>query len=89
MTYKQPQEIAEEISALISGDCFSDIFTRVAFSTDASIYQIIPLCVVAPKNANDVAAVVKYAYRMIYLLQRAGRAAVLQANHCPAALCLI
>ena len=63
MTYKQPQEIADEISALIKGDCFSDIFTRVAFSTDASIYQIVPQCIVAPKNTDDVAAVVKYAYQ--------------------------
>jgi anaerobic glycerol-3-phosphate dehydrogenase C subunit len=61
MTYKQPQEIADEISSLIAGDCFADIFTRAAFSTDASIYQIIPLCVVAPKKADDVAAVVRYA----------------------------
>ena len=63
MEYKRPQQIADELSAQISGDCRSDIFTRVAFSTDASIYQIIPLCVVAPKDTNDVAAVVKYAYQ--------------------------
>lgn len=63
MTYKQPQEIAEEISRLITGDCLSDIFTRVAFSTDASVYQIVPLCVVVPKSAHDVAAVVRYAYQ--------------------------
>jgi anaerobic glycerol-3-phosphate dehydrogenase C subunit len=59
-----PKRIADELSRLIKGDCFPDIFTRVAFSTDASIYQIIPLCVVAPKNdADDVAAVVKYAHQ--------------------------
>ena len=63
MEYKRPQQIADELSAQISGDCRSDIFTRVAFSTDASIYQIIPLCVVAPKNVSDVATVVKYAYQ--------------------------
>src|SRR4030042_5048165 len=61
MTYKQPKEIADELSQLIKGDCLPDIFSRVVFSTDASIYQIIPLCVVAPKDAEDVAAVVKYA----------------------------
>jgi FAD/FMN-containing dehydrogenase/Fe-S oxidoreductase len=63
MTYKQPQEIAKELSPLISGECFADIFTRVAFSTDASIYQIIPLCIVAPKNADDVVAVTRYAHQ--------------------------
>ncbi len=58
-----PQQIAKEISRLISGDCLSDIFTRVAFSTDASIYQIIPLCIIAPKSTDDVVAVVKYAHQ--------------------------
>ncbi|MGB8226598.1 MAG: anaerobic glycerol-3-phosphate dehydrogenase subunit C [Sedimentisphaerales bacterium] len=61
MTYKQPQEIADQLSRLIKGECLADIFTRVAFSTDASIYQIIPICIVAPKNIEDIAAVVQYA----------------------------
>ena len=50
-----------ELAELISGDVAFDIFTRAAFATDASIYQILPMCVIAPKDANDVAAVVKYA----------------------------
>jgi anaerobic glycerol-3-phosphate dehydrogenase C subunit len=62
MTEKS-RKIADELSQLITGDCFPDIFSRVVFSTDASIYQIIPLCVVAPKDAEDIAAVVKYAGR--------------------------
>jgi FAD/FMN-containing dehydrogenase/Fe-S oxidoreductase len=61
MTYKQPQEIADQLSRLIKGDCFPDIFTRVAFSTDASIYQIVPICIVVPKSTEDIAAVVQYA----------------------------
>ena len=56
-----PKRIGEELSRLIKGDCFPDIFTRVAFSTDASIYQIVPICIVAPKNTDDIAAVIKYA----------------------------
>jgi anaerobic glycerol-3-phosphate dehydrogenase C subunit len=63
MTYKQPQEIANELSRLIKGECFPDIFTRVAFSTDASIYQIVPICIVVPKSTEDIAAVVQYAYQ--------------------------
>jgi FAD/FMN-containing dehydrogenase/Fe-S oxidoreductase len=61
--FSNPNRIASELSRLIAGDCFADIFNRVAFSTDASIYQIIPLCVVAPRNADDVAIVVKYAHQ--------------------------
>lgn len=58
------QKIAVELGAVISGgggDVLVDIFNRVAYSTDASIYQIVPLCVVQPRNATDVAAIVKYA----------------------------
>ncbi|MFA6426000.1 MAG: anaerobic glycerol-3-phosphate dehydrogenase subunit C [Phycisphaerae bacterium] len=61
MNTKQPQRIADELSPLLKGECFADIFTRVAFSTDGSIYQIIPLCIVAPANTDDIAIVVKYA----------------------------
>jgi anaerobic glycerol-3-phosphate dehydrogenase C subunit len=61
MLHKNSQQIADELSRLISGECMSDIFTRVAFSTDGSIYQIVPQCVAAPKNTEDIAAVIKYA----------------------------
>jgi FAD/FMN-containing dehydrogenase/Fe-S oxidoreductase len=61
MADKNPQQISDKLSRLIGGDCFADIFTRVIYSTDASIYQIIPQCVVMPKNADDICAAVKYA----------------------------
>jgi len=34
---------------------------RIAYSSDASIYQIVPSCVVYPRDAEDIASVVKYA----------------------------
>jgi anaerobic glycerol-3-phosphate dehydrogenase C subunit len=34
---------------------------RSAYSSDASIYQIVPSCIVYPRDAQDVAAVVRYA----------------------------
>ena len=58
------QKIAAELGGVISGgsgDVLVDIFNRVAYSTDASIYQIVPLCVARPGNTADVAAIVKYA----------------------------
>jgi anaerobic glycerol-3-phosphate dehydrogenase C subunit len=58
---KDSEQIAKDLLALISGDCYADIFNRVAYSTDGSIYQIIPQCIVAPKTTEDVAAVIKYA----------------------------
>lgn len=57
-----PERIASDLAAIVRGDVFADILQRVAFSTDASIYRIVPKCVVAPRDRDDVAAVVKYAH---------------------------
>jgi len=61
MTSKAPTERAAELARDIQGDVFADIINRVAFSTDASSYRIVPQCVVAPRDVADVAAVVRYA----------------------------
>ncbi len=58
---KDPTQIAVDLSDRIRGDAFADIIHRVAFSTDASSYRIVPQCVVAPRDSDDVAAVVRYA----------------------------
>ncbi len=55
------EQIGADLSGLVKGDVRVDIFSRIAFSTDASIYQIMPQCVVSPVNTADVAAVVRYA----------------------------
>ena len=55
------EQLAKQLGRIIKGDVLVDVFNRVAFSTDASIYQIVPTCVVAVRDAGDVAAVVKYA----------------------------
>ncbi|RKY09494.1 MAG: hypothetical protein DRP66_02105 [Planctomycetota bacterium] len=55
------EQIAQDLAGLVRGEVGVDIFSRIAFSTDASIYQIIPQCVVAPMDTADVVAVVKYA----------------------------
>jgi len=56
-----PEHIASELSRIISGDVFTDILHRAAYSTDASIYRIVPQCVVMPRDAGDIAAVIRYA----------------------------
>ncbi|MEJ2702030.1 MAG: FAD-linked oxidase C-terminal domain-containing protein [Sedimentisphaerales bacterium] len=58
---KGPDQIAADLTKVVRGDVFADILHRAAYSTDASIYRILPQCVVAPRDAGDVAAVVKYA----------------------------
>ena len=55
------EAIGADLAGLVRGDVHVDIYSRAAFSTDASIYRILPQCVVAPKDAADIVAVVKYA----------------------------
>ncbi len=56
-----PEQIASDLAKVVRGDVFADILHRAAYSTDASIYRIVPVCVVAPHHSGDVTAVVKYA----------------------------
>ncbi len=53
--------IADALQGKVKGDVFTDVLHRAAYSTDASIYRVLPVCVVAPKDAEDVAVVVRYA----------------------------
>jgi len=61
MTQKQPSQIAADLTKLVGGDVFADIIHRVAYSTDASSYRIVPQCVVAPRDVRDIVAIVRYA----------------------------
>ena len=61
MTQKEPSQIAADVTKLVRGDVFADIIHRVAYSTDSSSYRIVPQCVVAPQDVQDVVAVVRYA----------------------------
>ncbi len=56
-----PEQIASDLAKVVLGDVFTDILHRAAYSTDASIYRIVPACVIAPHDSGDIAAVVKYA----------------------------
>jgi FAD/FMN-containing dehydrogenase/Fe-S oxidoreductase len=51
----------DDLAGHIKGDVFTDILHRAAYSSDASIYQIVPAAVVCPRDAEDIAAVVRYA----------------------------
>jgi len=58
----EPEKVAADLAAVVRGDVFADILHRVAYSTDASMYRILPQCVVAPRDGADVVAVVRYAH---------------------------
>ena len=59
--HEKPAKVAADLAEVIRGDVFADILHRAAYSSDASIYQIVPGCVVMPRDTADVVAVVKYA----------------------------
>jgi len=58
---EEPEKIAADLAKVVRGDVFADILHRAAFSSDASIYQIVPVCVVAPRYGEDIVAVVEHA----------------------------
>lgn len=60
---EQIREYAERLRPDFSGEIRTDRFTRLLYSTDASIYQIEPRAVLIPRNHDDVAAALSLACR--------------------------
>src|SRR4051794_19068932 len=53
--------LAARLGEVVRGEVRFDAFTRGRYSTDASIYQIEPIGVALPRDADDVAAAIKLA----------------------------
>ncbi len=53
--------IARDLRSLLRGDVEFDPISRRLYATDAGLSQIVPLGVVAPRDAEDVARLVGYA----------------------------
>src|SRR3972149_12330471 len=65
--------IAEELRSRIEGEVRFDRYSRILYSTDASIYQIEPIGAVIPRHAGDVEEVVRLAAReRVPVLPRGG-----------------
>ena len=45
---------------LIEGDFYTDISTRMIYSTDASVYREIPMAVARPKTVEDIRKLIEY-----------------------------
>src|SRR5438309_1795166 len=58
---QQLGRIRDDLQGIIKGDLHFDEVTRSLYSTDASIFQVKPLGVVAPRDEEDVQALVRYA----------------------------
>ena len=59
----ESRELVEELRRDVAGEVRFDRMSRVLYSTDASIYQIEPIGVVIPRDADDVVAVIEAANR--------------------------
>ena len=65
--------LAESLDELVKGEVRFDSYTRRLYATDASIYEVLPIGVVKPKDTEDVADVVEYCFeRDIPVLPRGG-----------------
>jgi FAD/FMN-containing dehydrogenase/Fe-S oxidoreductase len=53
--------VHEDLKGIVKGDLLFDDISRVLYSTDASVFEVMPLGVVAPRDEDDVRALVLYA----------------------------
>src|SRR5262249_24698142 len=66
-------DLERELRRRVEGDVRFDTYSRLLYSTDASMYQMEPIGVVIPRHAADVQAVVEVAnHRATPLLPRGG-----------------
>ena len=66
-------DLARELEGEVQGEIRFDQVSRLLYSTDASIYQILPLGVVLPRSEEDVVATVEIARRRgVPVLPRGG-----------------
>src|SRR5499426_4507566 len=66
-------EIEAELKKRIEGDIRFDRYSRLLYSTDASMYQIEPIGVVVPRHKGDVQAVIEVANKFnVPVLPRGG-----------------
>ncbi len=56
-----PKTIEMDLKNRVKGDVAIDDITRNFYSTDASVYRIVPSCVVYPKDKEDVKKAIMYA----------------------------
>ena len=67
------RDLEEMLRQRVAGEVRFDPFSRVLYSTDASIYQMEPVGVVIPRNKDDVLAVMEVARdNRVPVLARAG-----------------
>ncbi|MCB0151259.1 MAG: FAD-binding oxidoreductase, partial [Caldilineaceae bacterium] len=54
-------DFLNDLRPRVAGDLRSDIYTRTLYSTDASLYQVMPYGVLFPRHADDMQAAIEAA----------------------------
>jgi FAD/FMN-containing dehydrogenase len=66
-------DLEHDLRRVVEGDVRFDRFSKLLYSTDASMYQVEPIGVVVPRHAGDVQAVIEVANRQnVPVLPRGG-----------------
>lgn len=66
-------ELAKRLRKETSGEVMTDMASRGRYATDASIYQAMPVAVLVPKTAEDIAAAIQIASELnVAVLPRGG-----------------
>src|ERR1700736_4492690 len=71
MDPQQRHRVHDDLKGIVKGDLLFDDSARVLYSTDASVFEVMPLGVVVPRDEDDVRALVHYAAeRQVSLVPR-------------------
>src|SRR6266511_3798486 len=66
-------DLEQELRRVVEGDVRFDTYSRLLYSTDASMYQVEPIGIVIPRHTDDVQAVLEVANRWnVPVLPRGG-----------------
>lgn len=77
----EPSSILKILSGKIKGEIYTDEISRHLWSTDASMYQVIPIAIVTPVSTEDVINTVEFCYEYnIPIHPRGGGAGLIGAS---------
>jgi len=82
MNETKKKDFERELKGLLKGDVSFDEITRGIYAPDASIYQLMPVGVVEPKDEDDVRAVVETAGRYVVNILPRGAGTSLNGQAC-------
>ncbi|HWC30441.1 MAG TPA: FAD-binding protein, partial [Dehalococcoidia bacterium] len=63
LTESDRAAVVEDLRRGVAGEVRSDLYNRMLYATDASLYQMAPVCVVFPTSTEDVQHVLQVAGR--------------------------